>query len=41
MSVAVRRAEMLILEAGMWTPEDRALVGDYGSGQALSDYHTA
>ncbi len=21
----------------MWTPEDRALVGDYGSGQALSD----
>ncbi|MGF7213845.1 hypothetical protein GGE65_008500 [Skermanella aerolata] len=26
---------MLILEALMWTPEDRALVGDYGSGQAL------
>ncbi len=21
----------------MWTPEDRAMVGDYGSGQALSD----
>jgi len=21
----------------MWTPEDRALVGDYGSGQALND----
>ena len=21
----------------MWTPEDRALVGDYGAGQALSD----
>ena len=21
----------------MWTPDDRALVGDYGSGQALSD----
>ncbi len=21
----------------MWTPEDRALVGDYGSGHALSD----
>jgi len=21
----------------MWTPEDRALVGGYGSGQALSD----
>ena len=21
----------------MWTPEDRALVGDYGCGQALSD----
>ncbi len=21
----------------MWTPEDRALVGDYGSGQLLSD----
>lgn len=28
---------MLILEAWMWTPEDRALVGDFGSGQALSD----
>ena len=28
---------MLILEAAMWTPEDRALVGDFGSGQALSD----
>jgi transposase len=28
---------MPILEALMWTPEDRALVGDYGSGQALSD----
>ncbi len=21
----------------MWTPEDRALVGDYGAGQALTD----
>ena len=21
----------------MWTPEDRALVGDFGSGQALTD----
>ena len=21
----------------MWTPEDRALVGDYGSGQRLTD----
>jgi hypothetical protein len=21
----------------MWTPEDRALVGDFGAGQALSD----
>ncbi len=21
----------------MWTPEDRVLVGDYGSGQAMSD----
>ena len=21
----------------MWTPADRALVGDYGSGQALTD----
>ena len=21
----------------MWTPQDRALVGDYGSGQVLSD----
>ncbi|GEO43449.1 hypothetical protein SAE02_75970 [Skermanella aerolata] len=28
---------MPILEAAMWTPEDRALVGNYGSGQALSD----
>jgi putative transposase len=28
---------MTLLEAAMWTPEDRALVGDYGSGQALSD----
>src|SRR3954470_21416651 len=28
---------MLILEAAMWTPEDRAWVGDFGSGQALSD----
>jgi len=25
------------LEIAMWTPEDRVLVGDYGSGQALSD----
>src|SRR5215212_2158455 len=25
------------LELAMWTPKDRALVGDYGSGQALSD----
>jgi transposase len=24
-------------EVAMWTPEDRTLVGDYGSGQALSD----
>jgi transposase len=30
------RAEMPILEAWMWTPEDRVLVGDFGSGQALS-----
>ena len=21
----------------MWTPEDRALVGDFGAGQALND----
>jgi putative transposase len=28
---------MPILEALMWTPEDRALVGNYGSGQALSE----
>src|SRR3954463_14172596 len=28
---------MFILEALMWTPEDRVLVGDFGSGQALSD----
>lgn len=21
----------------MWTPQDRALVGDFGAGQALSD----
>jgi putative transposase len=25
------------MEPGMWTPEDRALVGDYGAGQALTD----
>jgi transposase len=25
------------LEAAMWTPADRAWVGDFGSGQALSD----
>jgi hypothetical protein len=25
------------LAAAMWTPEDRALVGDFDSGQALSD----
>ena len=25
------------LEAAMWTREDRLLVGDFGSGQALSD----
>ena len=24
-------------EANMWTPKDRALVGDFGAGQALSD----
>ena len=24
-------------EASMWTPEDRVLVGDFGSGEALSD----
>jgi putative transposase len=24
-------------EAAMWTPADRVLVGDFGSGQALSD----
>ena len=29
--------EVSCLEIAMWTPEDRALVGDYGSGQALSD----
>jgi putative transposase len=28
---------MPILEAAMWTPEDRVPVGDFGSGQALSD----
>jgi putative transposase len=28
---------MPLLEAAMWTPEDRARVGDFGSGQALSD----
>jgi hypothetical protein len=31
------REEIPFLEAAMWTPEDRALVGDFGSGQALSD----
>src|SRR3954462_10647110 len=25
------------LETAMWTPSDRALVGDFGSGQALTD----
>jgi len=25
------------MELGMWTPEDRALVGDHGAGQALTD----
>ncbi len=25
------------MEREMWTPEDRALVGDYGTGQALTD----
>jgi hypothetical protein len=25
------------LETVMWTPADRALVGDFGSGQALTD----
>ncbi len=25
------------MELGTWTPEDRALVGDYGAGQALTD----
>jgi len=29
--------EISCLEIAMWTPEDRALVGDYGAGQALSD----
>src|SRR3712207_7785950 len=24
-------------ETAMWTPDDRALVGDFGSGQALTD----
>jgi TRAP-type uncharacterized transport system substrate-binding protein len=28
---------MPLLEAAMWTPEDRVLVGDFGSDQALSD----
>ncbi len=27
------------MELGMWTPEDRVLVGDYGAGQALTDDH--
>ena len=29
--------ELPCSEAAMWTPEDRALVGDFGAGQALSD----
>jgi putative transposase len=29
--------EISCLEIVMWTPKNRALVGDYGSGQALSD----
>jgi hypothetical protein len=28
---------MPFLEAAMWTPDDRALVRDFGSGRALSD----
>src|SRR3954469_7833675 len=37
MLMAVRMRRLPIPEAVMWTPEDRALVGDFGSGQALSD----
>ena len=29
--------ERPVSEAAMWTPGDRALVGDFGAGQALSD----
>ena len=37
MLMAVRMGDTPFPEAAMWTPEDRALVGDFGSGQALSD----
>ena len=29
--------ELPVSEAAMWTPEERLLVGDFGSGQALTD----
>ena len=29
--------EVFCLEAIMWAPADRVLVGDFGSGQALTD----
>ncbi len=28
---------VFLLETAMWTPADRALVGGFGSGQALTD----
>src|SRR3954464_11008444 len=37
MLMAVRMGDTPFPEAAMWTPEVRALVGDFGSGQALSD----
>src|SRR4051812_36724263 len=37
MLMAVRMGDTPFLEAAMWTPADRAWVGDVGSGQALSD----
>src|SRR3954451_14048717 len=37
MLMAVRMGDTPFPEAAMWAPEVRALVGDFGSGQALSD----
>ena len=36
-TVAAAFWELPVSEAAMWTPEERLLVGDFGSGQALTD----